>query len=253
MLQDADPQSVYMSAMTSASLWLPVNPNLWFAYILPYKNKDWTVAQFQLGYKGFIQLAQRSGQFKTISASPVYEGQLVEENPLTWYVFDWKNKKSDSIVGYAWYFALINWFEKTIFMSVEELKKHGKKYSQTYKKWFGLWETDFDAMATKTVIKLLLSKFAPLSVEMQTAMIVDQWVIKGDSLEDIEYLDNPEIIESEVTVNEELVANWTDQLAECSTIEEVEALYRQNKPTNPTILDLFSERKHEITSGQVQD
>jgi len=72
-------------------------------------------------------------------------------------------------------------------------------------------------------------------------------------LEDIEYLDNPEIIESEVTVNEELVANWTDQLAECSTIEEVEALYRQNKPTNPTILDLFSERKHEITSGQVQD
>lgn len=253
MLQDADPQSVYMSAMTSASLWLPVNPNLWFAYILPYKNKDWTVAQFQLGYKWFIQLAQRSGQFKTISASPVYEGQLVEENPLTWYVFDWKNKKSDSIVGYAWYFSLINWFEKTIFMSVEELKKHGKKYSQTYKKWFGLWETDFDAMATKTVIKLLLSKFAPLSVEMQTAMIVDQWIIKWDSLEDVEYLDNPEIIESEVIVDEELIENWKTQLKECQTLEEVEALYKQNKPTNSTILSLFTERKNEITSGQVQD
>ena len=253
MLQDADPQSVYMSAMTSASLGLPVNPNLWFAYILPYKNKDWTVAQFQLGYKWFIQLAQRSGQFKTISASPVYEGQLVEENPLTWYVFDWKNKKSDSIVGYAWYFALINWFEKTIFMSVEELKKHGKKYSQTYKKWFGLWETDFDAMATKTVIKLLLSKFAPLSVEMQTAMIVDQWIIKWDSLEDVEYLDNPEVIESEVVLNEELVENWKSQLNECKTVDEVESLYKQNKPTNTVILSLFTERKNELNSGQIQD
>ena len=253
MLQDADPQSVYMSAMTSASLGLPVNPNLWFAYILPYKNKDWTVAQFQLGYKWFIQLAQRSGQFKTISASPVYEGQLVEENPLTWYVFDWKNKKSDSIVGYAWYFALINWFEKIIFMSVEELKKHGKKYSQTYKKGFWLWETDFDAMATKTVIKLLLSKFAPLSVEMQTAMIVDQWIIKWDSLEDVEYLDNPEVIESEVVLNEELVENWKSQLNECKTVDEVESLYKQNKPTNTVILSLFTERKNELNSRQIQD
>lgn len=253
MLQDADPQSVYMSAMTSASLGLPVNPNLWFAYILPYKNKDWTVAQFQLGYKWFIQLAQRSGQFKTISASPVYEGQLVEENPLTWYVFDWKNKKSDSIVGYAWYFALINWFEKIIFMSVEELKKHGKKYSQTYKKGFWLWETDFDAMATKTVIKLLLSKFAPLSVEMQTAMIVDQWIIKWDSLEDVEYLDNPEVIESEVVLNEELVENWKSQLNDCKTVDEVESLYKQNKPTNTVILSLFTERKNELNSRQIQD
>ena len=253
MLQDADPQSVYMSAMTSASLGLPVNPNLWFAYILPYKNKDWTVAQFQLGYKWFIQLAQRSGQFKTISASPVYEGQLVEENPLTWYVFDRKEKKSEVVIGYASYFKLLNWFEKTIFMSVEELKKHGKKYSQTYKKWFGLWETDFDAMATKTVIKLLLSKFAPLSVEMQTAMIVDQWIIKWDSLEDVEYLDNPEVIESEVVLNEELVENWKSQLNECKTVDEVESLYKQNKPTNTVILSLFTERKNELNSGQIQD
>lgn len=253
MLQDADPQSVYMSAMTSASLGLPVNPNLWFAYILPYKNKDWTVAQFQLGYKGFIQLAQRSWQFKTISASPVYDGQLLEENPLTGYVFDWKNKQSDKIVGYAWYFALINWFEKIIFMSVEELKKHGKKYSQTYKKGFWLWETDFDAMATKTVIKLLLSKFAPLSVEMQTAMIVDQWIIKWDSLEDVEYLDNPEVIESEVALNEELVENWKSQLNECKTVDEVESLYKQNKPTNTVILSLFTERKNELNSRQIQD
>jgi len=205
MLQDADPQSVYMSAMTSASLWLPVNPNLWFAYILPYKNKDWTVAQFQLGYKWFIQLAQRSGQFKTISASPVYEGQLVEENPLTWYVFDWKNKKSDSIVGYAWYFSLINWFEKTIFMSVEELRKHGKKYSQTYKKWFGLWETDFDAMATKTVIKLLLSKFAPLSVEMQKAVIADQGVLQDENFDQVDYPDNDQWAIAEVDLEGKII------------------------------------------------
>ena len=72
-------------------------------------------------------------------------------------------------------------------------------------------------------------------------------------MEDVEYLDNPEVIESKVSVDEELIANWTDQLAECSTVAEVEALYKQNKPTNPTILDLFAERKYELTSGQIQD
>lgn len=191
MLQDADPQSVYMSAMTSASLGLPVNPNLWFAYILPYKNKDWTVAQFQLGYKWFIQLAQRSGQFKTISASPVYEGQLIEENPLTGYVFDRKAKKTEVVIGYASYFKLLNWFEKTFYMTKSEIERHANNYSAQFKKsqtW--LWKDKFDEMATKTVIKLLLSKFAPLSVEMQKAVIADQGVLQDENFDSVEYPDN---------------------------------------------------------------
>lgn len=194
LLASADPVSIYQSAAVAATLDLPLNNSLGFAYIVPYNAKQADgsfkqVAQFQLGYKGFIQLAQRSGQFKTIAATPVYEGQLIEENPLTGYLFDWKARKSDKIIGYAAFFQLLNGFEKTLYMTVDDLKKHGAKFSQTYKKGFGLWKDDFDSMAIKTVIKLLLSKFAPLSVDMQRAVITDQAVINDADTQDVTYVD----------------------------------------------------------------
>lgn len=199
LLKKAEPSSVYHAAAVAATLDLPINNNLGFAYIVPYnaKQKDGTykqVAQFQLGYKGFIQLAQRSGRFQTISATPIYEGQLVESNPLTGFRFDFTVKTSDKVIGYAGYFKLLNGFEKTLYMTVEDLQKHGVKYSQTFKKGFGLWKDDFDAMATKTVLKLLLSKFAPLSVDMQTAVITDQAVIKDSETTELEYADHEEVI-----------------------------------------------------------
>lgn len=199
LLAKADPVSIYQAAAVAATLDLPLNANLGFAYIIGYnaKQPDGTykvMAQFQIGYKGFIQLAQRSGQFKTISAAPIYEGQLVEQNPLTGFVFDFSKKSSDVIIGYAAHFALLNGFEKTLFMSVDEMKKHGMKFSQTFKKGYGLWKDDFDSMAQKTVIKLLLSKFAPLSVEMQKAVVTDQAVINDADTEDITYADH-EIVE----------------------------------------------------------
>ena len=169
LLQKAEPQSLYNAAMTAAILDLPINPNLGFAYIVPYGGS----AQFQMGYKGYVQLAQRSGQFKTISATPIYEGQLISENPLTGYEFDF-SVKSDKIIGYAAYFELLNGFSKTFYMTIQELTQHGKSYSQTFKKNTGLWNDNFNAMALKTVIKLMLSKYAPLSVEMQRAIIADQ-------------------------------------------------------------------------------
>lgn len=197
MLANADPQSVFNAACMAATLDLPINANLGFAYILPYKTKNDNgdyidVAQFQLGYKGFIQLAQRSGQFKTIAATPIYKGQLVSENPLTGYTFDFTKKESDEIIGFAGYFSLINGFEKTIYLTVKELEKHGLKYSQTFKKGFGLWKDNFEAMAQKTVIKLLLSKYAPLSIDMQKAVISDQAVIKSmdNGSVDVQYIDN---------------------------------------------------------------
>jgi len=188
-LQNASPQSVFNAACVAATLDLPINNNLGFAYIVPY-GKD---AQFQMGYRGFVQLAQRSGQFKTISASPIYAGQLVEENPLTGFVFDFSKKSSDKIIGYAAYFSLINGFEKTLYMSVEDVTKHAGKFSQTFKKGFGLWKDEFESMATKTVLKLLLSKFAPLSVDMQKAVLVDQGIIKDDSGVNIEYTDHEDV------------------------------------------------------------
>jgi recombination protein RecT len=183
-LKNANPESIYTSAMMAAALDLPINPNLGFAYIIPYGQQ----AQFQIGYKGLIQLALRSGQFKTISVTPVYDGQLLEQNPLTGFKFDFANKTSDKVIGYAAYFSLINGFEKTSYMTVDEVQAHGKKYSKTYSN--GTWAKDFDAMAQKTCLKLLLSKYAPLSIEMQKAVVADQSVIKNVEDMEVEYVDN---------------------------------------------------------------
>lgn len=186
-LQKADPIKVYNACLMSAALNLPVNNNLGYAYVIPYKDD----VQLQIGWKGFIQLAQRSGQFKTIVANPVHENEMNGVNPMTGEVeFEFKQEKEGEVVGYMAYFKLLNGFEKSLYMSVDELNKHGKKYSQTFKKGYGVWNDNFDAMAIKTVIKLLLNKFAPLSIDMQKAIEHDQKV-------DDEYKDNKPSFEVE--------------------------------------------------------
>ena len=194
LLSKATPESVFHATAIAATLDLPINPNLGFAFIIPYNIKkdgqSVTLAQFQVGWKGFVQLAQRTGQFKTIGAAPIYEGQLIESNPLTGFKFDFTQKKSNVIIGYAAYFSLINGFEKSYYMTADELKNHGVRFSQSFKKGYGLWKDDFDSMALKTVIKLLLSKFAPLSIEMQRAVVTDQALITDSSTDNVTYIDN---------------------------------------------------------------
>lgn len=246
MLKNADPATVYQSAAVAATLDLPLNNNLGFAYIVPYnqKQKDGTfktVAQFQLGYKGYIQLAQRSGQFKTIAATPIYEGQLVEQNPLTGFRFDFTQKKSDVVIGYAAFFQLLNGFEKTLFMTQEELKKHGVKYSQTFKKGFGLWKDEFDSMATKTVLKLLLSKFAPLSVDMQKAVIVDQAVVNDAETIDVTYADNDEPVIDKEAERVQLM------IADASTLEELESIRKHVKPEQYELFDAKFDAINKVT------
>lgn len=196
MLVNADPQTVFSAACMAATLNLPINNNLGFAYIVPFKNnKTNTIeAQFQLGYKGFIQLAQRSGQFSRIAATPVYEGQLLSANPLLGYEFDWSVKPSGNPIGYVAFFKLINGFTAELYMSKEEVMKHANKYSQTAKKGFGVWKDQFEAMALKTVLKLLLSKQAPLSIEMQTATLADQAVVRDVETNSFEYIDHDESV-----------------------------------------------------------
>lgn len=202
-LADAEPNSIMASAVVAATLDLPIDPNLGFAYIVPYNDKkQGKIAQFQMGYKGFIQLAMRSGQYKTINAAPVFENDLKKINRLTGEIeFNDNPEPSTKIVGYVGYFRLINGFEKALYMTREELEIHGKKYSQSYKSnkdWVvkqSLWTTDFYSMATKTVLKLLLSKYGPMSIEMQTAIKSDQAsfnkdVINGDIDGNINYPDN---------------------------------------------------------------
>lgn len=202
-LQLAEKNSIYTAALISASLKLPINSNLGFAYIIPYKAKNEKgeyidVAQFQLGYKGFIQLAQRTGQYKIIHATDVREGELTFHDRMTGEMtFQWQadtvERLKQPIIGYLSYFKLANGFESTLYMTKEEVTAHAKEYSQTFKKFgTGLWKDKFDAMAFKTVTKLNLSKKGPLSIELQRGIIADQSVIKSDS-----FIDNPETLDIE--------------------------------------------------------
>lgn len=235
LLAKAEPHSIFHAAATAATLDLPINQNLGFAYIIPYNSKDGCKAQFQIGYKGFIQLAQRSGQFHRISATPIFAGQLKSENPLTGYEFDFSVKASGDPIGYASYFRLLNGFEATLYMTVEQVKQHGIKYSKSFNS--GVWKTDFNAMATKTVIKLLLSRFAPLSIEMQKAIIADQAVINDVNAENVTYVDAGEV---EIDKEEERIVLM---LKDCKTIAEVETLQEQCPDVD---LKYFEARKEEL-------
>lgn len=201
-LSKASPMSVYHSACMAATLDLPLNANLGFAYIVPYKTKTDNgyvdVAQFQMGYKGFIQLAQRSGQFKTLNTTDVRQGEIKSHNRLTDDIeFEWVEDEAERlklpVIAYVSYFKLLNGFEKLHLMYVDKIKQHGAKYSKTYSFTTGLWTTDFDGMARKTVTKLLLSRFAPLSIEMQKAIEVDQTVINDEEGKDLTYIDHEDI------------------------------------------------------------
>ena len=134
-----------------------------------------------MGYKGFIQLALRTGQYKHLAATAVFEGQLINENPLTGNTYDFSIKKSDKIIGYASLFSLTTGFVKDLYMPIEDVEKHAKRYSQSYRDSKGKWVDDFDSMARKTLIKLLLSRYGILSTELQKAIEADQSVIDGDS------------------------------------------------------------------------
>lgn len=188
-LAKCEPTSIISAAVVSASLNLPLDPNLGFAAIVPFGDK----ASFQIMYKGLIQLAMRSGQYKTIGVTEICEGEYISGNPLTGeYIFDFEGRTSDKIVGFAAYFSLVNGFEKTIYWPVQQVEAHGKRFSQTYKKGYGLWKDDFVSMGKKTVLKNLISKWGVLSIEMQKAVKFDQAVIKNEETEDIEYLDATE-------------------------------------------------------------
>lgn len=189
-LMGADPQTVMNGLFIAAALKLPIEKNMGFAYIIPYKNNKTgvTTAQFQIGYKGLMQLALRSGQVKKLNAIEIYEGQIKYFNPLTEEIeFDMTAPRTE-VIGYASYMELVNGFNKIIYVSKEEMEQHAEKFSQAYrydknyKKTASVWSSDFDSMAKKTVIKMML-KFAPLSADMQMVEKVDQTSVKKADIE----------------------------------------------------------------------
>lgn len=184
LLQKAEVNSIILAAAQAASLDLPINPNLGFSAIIPFNDRKSgkCVAQFQIMRDGWVDLCLRTGQFEYIANEVVYEGELVERNRFTdTYIFDESKRTSDKIVGYMASFKLTNGYRKTIYMSVEEVKAHGMQYSQTFKKGYGLWKDAFNQMALKTVLKMLLKKFAPKSIEtIAQAIEKDQASFVGD-------------------------------------------------------------------------
>jgi recombination protein RecT len=194
-LMNAEPNSIVSAAAIAASLDLPINSNLGFAHIVPYRKDGHPVAQFQMGWRGFVQLALRTGQYKTINATKVFEGEIQSVNRFTGdVILSQTGKTSDLVVGYLAYFRLINGFEKYYYMSKEEVGTHAKKYSKSYESKFSKWQQDFDAMALKTVLKMLLSKYGILSIGMETAIQADQAMIKDDG--SYYYVDNDSQAES---------------------------------------------------------
>lgn len=189
-LQKADPISIYNSAAVAATLDLPLNNNLGFAWIVAYGS----AAQFQMGWKGYVQLAQRSGQYLKLNVVEVYESQFKSWNSLTEELkADFEAEPSGKVVGYCAYFKLINGFEKVVYWSKDKVNAHGKKYSKSFS--FGPWKDEFDKMAKKTVLKNMLSTWGILSIEMQKAMVFDQAVIEDVEAEEVKYPDAANAVE----------------------------------------------------------
>lgn len=213
-LQACEPVTLLYAGIKATALNLPLDSNLGFAYVIPYKNirEGKTEAQFQIGYKGIIQLAVRSGQFKTINVTEVREGELKEFDLLSGTMRFEANPNRDTlpIIGYVAHFELVNGFKKSLYMTSSQIEAHAVKYSQTYSsrdariKASSKWTTEFDMMAKKTVLKLLLSRYAPLSVEMQQAVKYDQSVIRDES-------GTPDYVDNEVEDVEAVVVREDDE------------------------------------------
>jgi recombination protein RecT len=217
-LAQCEPVSLFMACLTAAALDLPINKNLGFAHIIPYGKE----AQFQMGWRGYVQLAQRTGKYKTIAATAVYEGQLAQEDPLEGNTYDWDARTGDDVIGYVAKFTTINGFQKEVYMSVDEVRRHADKYSKAYNhgKGYGPWKDNFDAMAMKTVIKMLISKWGIMSIELEKAVSLDSSVIKEDG--------TPSYIDGELSNVNATEEKKVDILAAHNVVE---------KPTPPDDVD----------------
>lgn len=235
-LQVCEPVTLMYAAIKATALGLPFDPNLGMAYCIPFRNskKGTTEAQFQIGAKGIIQLALRSGQFSRLNVSDVREGELKKHDLLTGDIIleAANNREQLPVIGYVAYFRLTNGFEKSLYWSVEKIKEHAMRYSQTFasKNDFvrksSQWSVNFDAMAQKTVLKQLLSKYAPMSVEMQQAVQADQSIIRVDSNghEGFDYVDNQQTgMKSKSELADLAKSAAMDDVQEAEVIEETPA------------------------------
>lgn len=192
-LQECTHASILSGALLGESLKLSPSPQLGHYYLVPFNDKEkGKVAQFQLGYKGYIQLAIRSGQYKKLNVMAIKEGELEYFDPLnedikvSLLINKWDERESLPTIGYYAFFELVNGFRKAIYWSKAQMEAHALKYSQGYKRdvekgWsYTFWSKDFDGMAYKTMLRQLISKWGIMSIEMKTAFEGDMAVINED-------------------------------------------------------------------------
>lgn len=205
-LQQCDAGSILSGALLGEALNLSPSPQLGQYYLVPFKDK----AQFQLGYKGYIQLAIRSGQYKDIDVIEVREGEYKGRDKITGkhqfeFIEDEVERENKEIIGYMAYFEYLNGFYKNLYWSKEKMQKHALEYSQAYasdvKKGtnYSFWSKDFNGMAFKTMLRQLISKWGIMSIDMQEALTKDMAVVKEDGTYD--YIDNQPVA-SVSSVNE---------------------------------------------------
>lgn len=198
-LAACDPNSIVTAALTGESLKLSPSPQLGYYYIIPYGNK----ATFQMGYRGYVQLAMRTGQYRRINVTPIKEGELTGYNRITedmelTPILDGEKWREAKTVGYAGYFEYHNGFRKLMYWSMAEMVAHAKRYSQAYNsdlkygKSNSFWTTDFDSMACKTLLRQLLSKWGIMSVEMVQAYEADNEEGVMPQPAQHQYIDNTE-------------------------------------------------------------
>ena len=217
LLQKADMRTVLSAASIAASLDLPILPSLGRAWIVPYKG----AAQFQIGYLGLVELAQRSGLYETINVVTVYEGEVTKWNKFTEEI-TYGEQESDKAIGYCASFTLLNGFRKVVYWTKEAVEKHAQRFSKSYNSSTSPWKTDFDAMAMKTVLAYMLRHWGPLSIEMQRAMDEDKEL--GEKPLDLSTDDSVETID-ETTLSDAPVASESNEISPSDefTAEEIEA------------------------------
>jgi recombination protein RecT len=176
-LQECEPGAVIMEALKAATLKLPINKSLGFAYVIPYKNKGKQEPQFQIGYKGYIQLAMRTGKYRFINAGSVLEGEVKKHDKLSGEL-ELGEPIGDKVVGYFAYLETINGFKKTLYWTSDQMTAHAKRFSKSFSKDYSPWKSDFDSMALKTMLRALLSKYGVMSIEMNTAIQYDSADVK---------------------------------------------------------------------------
>lgn len=210
MLQECTNQSILSAALLGEALNLSPSPQLGHYYMVPYNDKErGKVAQFQLGYKGYIQLAIRSGQYDKLNVLAIKEGELVKFDPLNEEIVvnlieDEEERENAPTIGYYAMFRYTNGFRKAIYWSRAKMEAHAMKYSKGYaaKKGYTFWEKDFDGMAYKTMLRQLISKWGIMSIEMATAFDADMAVINEDGTKT--YVETEEPIDVVAEVKDEL-------------------------------------------------